>query len=73
MEKINKMKTYKLKGIEYYIANVFSKEEVVIIAWLNKIGVTANDIDETNIVVDRDIVATVFRSRDELSNYVERW
>lgn len=67
------MKTFKLKNIDYYVANVFSIEDAVFIALMNRVGITTNDLEETSIVVERDVVATFFRSKEELAPYVEKW
>jgi len=65
------MKTYKLKGLDIYIANVFSKEDAVIVCLINKIGITVNDLVETDYKVDRNIVAELIRSESELLNMLD--
>ena len=62
------MKTYKLKGLDIYVANTFSKEDAVVVCLINKIGITVNDLVETDYKVDRYIVAELIRSESELLN-----
>ena len=65
------MKTYKLKGLDIYVANTFSKEDAVVVCLINKIGITVNDLVETDYKVDRDIVAELIRSESELLNILD--
>lgn len=59
------MKTYKLKGLDYYTV-AFSPEDAVFTFLANKIGVTVKDIEEADIEPNRDALGRVFRSREEL-------
>ena len=65
------MKTYKLKGLDIYVANTFSKEDAVVVFLINKIGITVNDLVETDYKVDRDIVSELIRSESELLNILD--
>lgn len=62
------MKTYQLNGLEIYVV-AFSKQDAVSVFWANKIGVTQDDVIETDIEPNRDAIGKVFRSLDELINY----
>lgn len=62
------MKTYKLKGLDYYTV-AFSKEDAVGIFWLDSIGVTENDLIETDIKPNREAIGKVFKSLDELQSF----
>lgn len=62
------MKTYKLNGLEIYTV-AFDKKDAVIIFLANKIGVTEEDVIETDIEPNRDAIGKVFRSLEELTNY----
>lgn len=60
------MKTYKLNGLEIYTV-AFSKEDAVSVFLANKIGVTINNVIETDIEPNRDAVGKVFKSLEELT------
>jgi len=45
------LSTYKLKGLDKYIVNVESKEVAAIVCLQHRIGVTPQDIEETDINV----------------------
>lgn len=62
------MKTYKLKELEIYTV-AFDKQDAVIVFLVNKIGVTEEDVIETDIEPNRDAVGKVFRSLEELTDY----
>ena len=62
------MKTYKLDGLEYYTV-AFSKVDACIIFIANRIGVTPEDIIETDIEPNRDAVGRVFKSLEDLQNF----
>lgn len=62
------MKVYQLNGIEYYCV-AFSKGDALILFWANKIGVTLENIVETDIEPDRDAIGKVFRSKEELESF----
>ena len=62
------MKTYKLNGLEIYTV-AFTKKDAVLIFLSNKIGVTEENITETDIQPNRDAIGKVFRSLEELTNY----
>lgn len=62
------MKTYKLNGLEIYTV-AFSKKDAVLVFLANKIGVTEQNITETDIQPNRDAIGKVFRSLEELTNY----
>lgn len=62
------MKTYKLKGLEYYMS-AFSIEDAVILFLANNIGVTAANIEETDIEPNRDAIGRVFMSLEEYQNF----
>ena len=65
------MQTYKLKGIDIYIVNVFSIEEAVFIAWKNKIGVVEENLELCSFEVDREAgYGEVFRSYEELKKFL---
>ena len=65
------MKTYKLKGIDIYIVNVFSIEEAVKICWLNKIGVISENLELCDFKVDREAgYGNVYRSYKELKEFL---
>ena len=65
------MKTYKLKGVDIYIVNVFSIGEAVIIALKNKIGVTEENLELCSFEVDREAgYREVFRSYEELKEFL---
>lgn len=40
------MKTFKLKGLDYYVTNVPNKTIACIVLLKHRIGVTENDLDE---------------------------
>lgn len=60
------MKVYKLKGIDYYTV-AFSKEDAIVIFYLNKIGVTVENIEETNLTPDRNKIGKFFKSLEDLN------
>lgn len=62
------MKTYQLKGLEYFFC-AFSKSDVIAVCWLSGIGVTENDVVETDITPNRDAVGRVFKSLQEYENF----
>ena len=62
------MKTYKLNGLEIYTV-AFSKKDAVLVFFANKMGVTEENIIETDIQPNRDALGKVFRSLEELTNY----
>lgn len=62
------MKTYKLNGLEIYTV-AFSKKDAVLVFLANKIGVTEQNITETDIQPNRNAIGKVFRSLEELTNY----
>jgi len=67
------MKTYKLKELDIYIANVFSKTDAVFVARLNSIGVTEDDIEETDLNVNElHVISKVFRSYSALEPFLEK-
>lgn len=66
--KIKIMKTYKLKGLEYYCV-AFDKIDAVFVFLANKIGVTENNVEETSFEPNGDAVGRVFRSIEELNNF----
>lgn len=43
------MKTYKTKGLQYYVKDCNNIFEAVLILIRNRIGVTENDLEEVNI------------------------
>lgn len=62
------MKTYKLNGIEYYTV-AFNKKDAMCTYLLNSIGVTTDDIIETDIEPNRDAIGKVFTSLEELNDF----
>lgn len=62
------MKTYKLNGLEIYTV-AFSKKDAVLLFLANKIGVTEENVIETDIQSNRDAIGKVFRSLEELTDY----
>jgi hypothetical protein len=62
------MKTYQLNGLNYFTV-AFSKKDAVAIFWLNNIGVTEENIIETDIPPNRDAVGKVFKNKQELLDY----
>jgi hypothetical protein len=63
------MKTYKLNGLEYYTC-ASNKKDACEIFWLYKIGVTHNDILETDITPNKDAVGKVFKSLKEYNSII---
>lgn len=70
--KIDKMKTYKLIGLDYYTV-AFSLEDAVMVFLANRIGVTINDIEVSDIEPAEEALGKVLRSREELDalNYID--
>jgi hypothetical protein len=62
------MKTFKLKGIPYYLC-AFSIADAVMVCWANKVGVLSENIEETDIEPNRDAIGMVFSSLEEYENY----
>lgn len=62
------MKTYKLNGLEIYTV-AFNKKDAVLTFLANKIGVTEENVTETDVQPNRDAIGKVFRSLEELTNY----
>lgn len=62
------MKTYKLKGLEFYIA-AHDIDDVIEICWINGIGITENNVEETGIPVNVDALGTVCRSLEEYQTH----
>lgn len=62
------MKTYKLSGLEIYTV-AFNKKDAVLVFLANKIGVTEENVIETDIQPNRDAIGKIFRSLEELTNY----
>lgn len=62
------MKTYKLNELEIYTV-AFSKKDAVLVFLANKIGVTEENVIETDIQSNRDAIGKVFRSLEELTDY----
>jgi hypothetical protein len=62
------MKTYKLNGLEIYTV-AFSKKDATLVFIANKMGITEENITETDIEPNRDAIGKVFRSLKELTNY----
>ena len=62
------MKTFKLNGLEYYTC-AFSKEDAALVFLVNKIGVTPRDIQETDILPNRDAIGKVFKSLEDYNFY----
>jgi hypothetical protein len=64
------MKVYQLKGLEIYVV-AFSKADAMMLCLYDRIGVTTDDIMETDIIVDREAIGQVFRSYESLSKYID--
>lgn len=62
------MKTYKLIGIPYYTVS-FSIKDALFTFLLNKIGVTESNIEETDILPNRDAFGKVFKTLEEYENF----
>jgi hypothetical protein len=62
------MKTYKLNGLEYYTC-AFNKQDACVVFLVNKIGVTHDDIVETDIAPNRDAVGKVFKSLEQYNSF----
>jgi hypothetical protein len=62
------MKTYKLNGLEYYTC-ASNKADACGVFWVNKIGVTHDDIVETDIPPNRDAIGKVFKSLEEYNSF----
>lgn len=62
------MKVYKLDALEYYTV-AFSKEDAVFIFLLNNIGVTINNLVETEFAPNRDAIGKLFTSLEELNSF----
>lgn len=62
------MKTYKLKELEIYTI-AFSKRDAMCVFIVHKIGVTEENIMETDIPPNRDAIGKVFQSLKELTSY----
>ena len=62
------MKTYKLNNLEIYTV-AFNKEDALLIFLANKIGVTTENIVETDIEPNRDAIGKVFRNLEELISF----
>ena len=62
------MKTYKLNGLEYYTC-AFSKNDACLTFLANKIGVTVDNIIETDITPNRDAIGKVFKSLEEYNSF----
>lgn len=62
------MKTFKLKGIDYYLC-CFNIKEAVSIFWINKIGVREENIELTDIEPNRDAIGIVFKNLSDYLNY----
>jgi hypothetical protein len=65
------MEVYKLKGVDYYIGNVFSKKEAHYIAIINKRLISVDDLELTTIQLDRGQMGNVYRSYEEIEPYIE--
>lgn len=62
------MKTYQLNGLDIYTV-AFNKKDAVMVFLANKIGVTEQNITETDITPNRNAIGKVFRSLKELNNH----
>jgi hypothetical protein len=68
------MKTYKLNGLEYYTCASNKKDACEVfwayeVFWVNKIGITHDDILETDITPNRDAVGKVFKSLEKYNSF----
>lgn len=63
------LKTYKLKGLDKYVVNVESKTVAVIKCIVTKIGVTENDLEETELEVPINYIAC-FMTLQEIYNSI---
>ena len=66
------MKTYKLNGLEIYTV-AFSKKDAVLVFLANKMGVTEENVTETDIQPNRDAIGKVFRSLEEYNNFKKNY
>lgn len=62
------MKVYKLKELEYYTV-AFSKGEAVTLFWKNNIGVTVDNIEETDITPNREAIGSVFKNLESMQEH----
>jgi len=63
-------KVFKLKGLDYFVIGVTDKNSAVIVALANRIGITENDLVETDYKLKPDVRPIVVRSEEELLTYL---
>lgn len=64
------MKTYKLKGLDMYVTNCASKKDAVFFCLMKRIGITVDNLVETDLKVDREQIGEIL-TEAELAPYLE--